>query len=101
VDGLRKRAVSDSSQWPAVGRTEWLGHIVFMSKSAALKKIRGSPYCSCLRCDPFFTIPFYGAPIFRCKTAQFSETLREPARLVLALKNRVRKIVKNCANTAP
>ena len=45
-----------------------------------------------------FTVIFYGANFF-CKTAQFGETLREPAHLGLVRKNRLRNIAKTCAKS--
>ena len=46
-----------------------------------------------------FTVVFYGSKIFCCKTAQLSETPREPVCLGLVLKNRLRNIAKTCAKT--
>jgi hypothetical protein len=46
-----------------------------------------------------FTVVFYGAPIFCCKTAQFGATLRELTQVRPSLKNTLRKTVKACANT--
>jgi hypothetical protein len=46
-----------------------------------------------------FTVVFYGSAIFCCKTAQFSETLRESRCLELPLENRLRNVAKTCAKT--
>jgi|GEM_PF-4540711 len=46
-----------------------------------------------------FTVVFYGAELFGCKTAQLSEAPRKSVWLALALKNRLRNIAKTCAKT--
>jgi hypothetical protein len=43
---------------------------------------------------------FYGLRNFCRKTAQFGETLREPAWQRAAVRNTLRNVMKNCAKTA-